>query len=114
MSIRNASQVAFGIDKAKRSFGLMLFDSGAHADLIERVNERDLPALRSALDYAPGLPTTLAPGQTWTGAMSARGALVSGGWVRFVFGTFDAIGRTPDKLADHIVWITDHAYRLRA
>jgi len=113
ISVSNRSQVAFGLDKAKRSFGLMLFSSGNHADLVRRVNERSLPTLRAALGYAPALPNALDPKETWTGTISASGALVAGGWVRFVYGTFDAIGRTPDNLTDHLVWITDHAYRLR-
>ena len=45
--------------------------------------------------------------------MSARGPLVAGSFVRFVFGTLDPIGNAPDTLPPRLIWITDHAYRLR-
>ena len=45
--------------------------------------------------------------------MSASGALVADSWVRVVFGTLIAVGKPPDELDDVVVWITDHAYRLR-
>jgi hypothetical protein len=113
LSVTNDAQVAFDLDESHRSFGLMLFTSGAHSDLEKRIREQAIPALRPALRYEPDLPSALEPRRTWTGTISARGSLVAGSWVRFVFGTFDAIGRTPDTFTDHTVWITDHAYRLR-
>ena len=51
--------------------------------------------------------------EAWHGVISAPGSLVAGSWVRVVFGTLIAIGSTGDVLEDSVVWITDHAYRLR-
>jgi hypothetical protein len=113
LSVTNDSKVAFDVDESHRSFGLMLFSSGDRDELAERNRAGTLPTLRPALRYEPDPPAVLEPGKSWTGTISARGALVAGSWVRFVFGTFDAIGRTPDAFTDHMVWITDHAYRLR-
>ena len=113
VSLKNASKVAFQLDRSHRSFGLMLFTSGVHEDLDTRVREQALPTLRPALSYDPALPPTLDPNATWSGTMSARGALVAGSWVRFVFGTLKPLGRAPDTLPPQLVWITDHAYRLR-
>ena len=45
--------------------------------------------------------------------MSANGALVADSWVRVVFGTLIAAGKPPEGLEEVVVWITDHAYRLR-
>ncbi len=113
ISVRNDSKVALGIDPSRRSFGLMLFASGAHRDLDARIREQTLPTLRSALSFDPALPTTIDPHSRWTGTISAHGALVAGSWVRFEFGTLDVIGRAPDAFPEQLVWITDHAYRLR-
>jgi hypothetical protein len=113
ITLRNDSKVAFGLDRSRRSFGLMLFTSGVHRDLDNRVKEQALPTLRPALTYEPDLPSTLDPHTTWSGTISAHGALVAGSWVRFVFGTLDPIGRAPDTFPPQMLWITDHAYRLR-
>jgi hypothetical protein len=113
ISLRNDSKVAFGLDRSRRSFGLMLFTSGVHRDLDTRIKEQALPTLRPALAYEPDLPATLDPHSTWNGTISAHGALVAGSWVRFVFGTLDPIGRAPDSFPGQMLWITDHAYRLR-
>jgi hypothetical protein len=113
VSVTNDSEVAFDLDKPHRSFGVMLFSSGKHDDLDERNGADTLPAIRPALAYDPPLPDVIEPKSTWTGTMSARGALAAGSWVRFVFGTFDAVGRAPDTLKRPIVWITDHAYPLQ-
>jgi hypothetical protein len=113
ISIRNDSKVAFAIDRSRRSFGLMLFTSGLRRDLDTRNRQQDLPTLRPALTYDPDLPSTLDPHATWTGTVSARGALVAGSWMRFVFGTLEVVGRAPDAFPARLIWITDHAYRLR-
>lgn len=113
VSVRNDSDVAFTIDPSRRSFGLMLFTSGAHHDLETRNRQQDLPTLRPALAYEPDLPSTLEPHATWTGTISAPGALVAGSWVRFVFGTLVVEGRAPDNFPPQLTWITDRAYRLR-
>jgi hypothetical protein len=113
VSVHNDSDVAFEIDKSQRSFGLMLFSSGKHEEFNERNNAGTLPAVRPALDYDPPLPDVLEPKARWSSTISARGALAAGSWVRFVFGTFDAIGRAPDTFRGDFSWITDEAYPLR-
>jgi hypothetical protein len=96
-----------------RSFGLMLFETGTAAELESRNAEGALPALRPATRYQPELPMILESKGSWHGVISAPGSLVAGSWVRVVFGTLTAIGSTGDVLEDRVVWITDHAYRLR-
>ena len=54
------------------------------------------------------------PGDGWRGTISAPGSLASGRWVRVVFGPLVAVGDPPDDMRSRFVWITDHAYRLRA
>jgi len=61
----------------------------------------------------PELPTILEPKASWSGEMSARGALVANSWVRVVFGTLIAVGKPPEGLDEILVWITDNTYRLR-
>jgi len=96
-----------------RAFGLMLFSTG-ESDELEQLNESgELPEPRPATGFAPSLPPLLEPGASWEGTMSASGALVARSWARVVFGTFVAAGKPPDELPERIVWITDHAYRLR-
>jgi hypothetical protein len=111
ISMTNDSQVALDLSRSERSFGLMLFASGKHSELDNRLGQ--LPTLRPALTFDPDLPPTLDPHATWSGTISARGALVADSWVRVVFGAFSPIGRAPDSFPDHMIWITDHAYRLR-
>jgi hypothetical protein len=110
--VKNDSKVAFDIDKARRSFGLMLFDSGNHDEFEQRNRSGTLPALRSAVTFEPAPPPVLEPRATWTGTISAPGPLASGSWARFVFGTFEANGVAPDSLAGPLTWITDRAYPL--
>jgi hypothetical protein len=114
ISIVNDSKVAFGLDRAQRAFGLMLFASGRHRELDLRNREQTLPSTRPALVYKPALPQVLEPHTTWSGTISAPGALVAGSWMRVVFGTFDPIGKAPDAFPTHLTWITDRAYQLRA
>ena len=118
VSLTNDTPVPYEVGDPRttldRAFGLMLFDTGRASDLKKRNSSQTLPAPRAATGYKPGLPDVLQPGASWQGTISARGPLVAGSFVRFVFGTLVAVGRTPDVLAERVVWITDHAYRLRA
>jgi hypothetical protein len=113
VAVRNDSRVAFEVGEERQAFGLMLFSSGEHDDLETRNREGTLPTLRPALRYVPALPEVFEPKASWSGTISAPGALVAGSWVRFVFGPFVAIGRTPDGLPSQAGWITDRTYRLR-
>jgi hypothetical protein len=117
VSLENDTSVAYGLGDPRatidRSFGLMLFSSGDIAEL-ERLNASgELPALRRAVRYEPELPAILEPRSSWTGVISAPGALVAGSWVRVVLGALVAVGKTPEGLPERVIWITDHAYRLR-
>ena len=115
--LTNKTSVAYEVGDPRatidRSFGLMLFESGTAAELESRNAEGGLPALRPATRYQPELPMILESKGSWHGVISAPGSLVAGSWVRVVFGTLTAIGSTGDLLEDRVVWITDHAYRLR-
>lgn len=113
VAVTNDSTVAFEISRsASRTFGLMVFGSGDHAEL-DRLNDKGaLPSLRPAQKLDPPLPSVLAPGETWSGTMSAPGALPQGRWVRVVFGVFTAASKPPPGLRPSISWITDGAYEL--
>jgi len=95
------------------SFGVMLFPTGELDEVEDRSRKGDLPGLREADDYAPALPTRLAPGASWRGTIAARGALAAGLYVRIVLGPFVAVGDAPDGMQASFSWITDHAYRLK-
>lgn len=115
--LTNKTSVAYEVGDPQatidRSFGLMLFETGTAAELESRNAEGALPSLRPATRYQPELPMILESKGSWHGVISAPGSLVAGSWVRVVFGTLTAIGSTGDVLEDRVVWITDHAYRLR-
>ncbi len=98
---------------ATLSFGLMLFSSGELAELERRNESGTLPAARRAVRFDPPLPPLIEPRQSWTGTMSAPGALVADSWVRVVFGPFVSVGPPPKGLEEHVAWITDRAYRLK-
>ena len=114
VSVTNDTAVTFGIDGFENpfgnAFGLMLFRTGSHAELEQR-NGIDLPTPRPAMSVAPALPASLVPRSTWSGTVSARGALPSGLWVRLVFGAFvseghvagepPSVGRTGRSGLDH-------------
>ncbi|MGH3133477.1 MAG: hypothetical protein ACRDNY_07015 [Gaiellaceae bacterium] len=117
LSLENDSSVAYEVGDPKatldRSFGLMLFSSGDLAELEELNADGALPAVRPATRYEPELPDILEPGASWAGTISAPGALVAESWVRVVFGALVSVGKPPDDLGEHVVWITDKAYKLR-
>jgi hypothetical protein len=117
LSVKNDTSVSYELGDPRatldRSFGLMLFTSGKPKELEERNASRTLPAVRTASRYEPPLPKILEPGASWEGTISARGALVAGSWVRVVYGSLISVGKPPDGLGENVVWITDHAHRLR-
>lgn len=96
------------------TFGLMLFSSGRLAEFEEKNESGTLPAVRPAVRVQPEPPRILEPGDSWTGTISAPGALVADSWVRVVFGPLVSVGAAPEDLDEHLVWITDGAYHLRA
>ena len=84
------------------TFGLRLFETGDKSELERRNRSGTLPAVRAATSYAPKLPGILEPKASWTGRISAPGALVAGSWVRLVFGTLIAVGKPPKGLEDDV------------
>lgn len=111
--------IEHGPDSPDFGFGVMLFETGAHSELDQRNARGNLPVLRRATAFAPPLPGSLAPRATWNGTASGPGALPAGLWVRFVFGAFKPAGAMPRSLSkegvrEFVIWITDHAHRLRA
>jgi len=117
VSLENGTSISYEIvaDPSRvrdRSFGLMLFATG-DPDSLAKLNEGGaLPAVRPAESYEPILPRILEPGDTWTGTISASGALVADSWARVVFGALISVGEAPAELGEQIVWITDNAYKL--
>jgi hypothetical protein len=116
LAVENDTSVAYEIGDPRatldRAFGLMLFSSGRLDELERRNASGTLPAIRSATTYQPRLPQILEPGARWQGTIGASGALAAGSWVRVVFGALIAVAKPPEGLAERVVWITDHAYRL--
>ena len=117
IGLTNDTVASFSLGDRKasldRTFGVMLFRTGDLRELEQRNSAGELPAIRRARAYEPSLPLVLDPGTTWEGAISARGSLAAGRYLRVVFGTLVPVGDAPPGLPDRIVWITDHAYRLR-
>jgi hypothetical protein len=121
VSVTNHTSSTFsikrGLDTPDYGFGVMLFETGSHAELERRNAQRNLPVLRRATAFAPPLPSALGPDETWNGTASGPGALPGGLWVRFVFGAFVPRGAMPKSLSrqgvrDLLIWITDHTHRL--
>jgi len=92
-----------------RPFGLMLFATGDHDALVAQNNAGELPTIRPASRYDPQLPPVLEPGDSWSGTISAPGALVAGSYVRVVFGTLVSVVDREDGQG----WITDSTYQLK-
>lgn len=117
VGVENDTSVAYELDDPRatldRSFGLMLFSTGAQSELDELNANGELPEPRPGTAFEPELPTILEPRSSWEGTMSASGSLVAGSFVRVVFGTLVAVGKTPEGLAERVIWITDHAHPLR-
>jgi hypothetical protein len=118
LSVQNHTSVSYALGhprtKAERAFGLRLFSSGELEDLEERNESNTLPAVRLASSYEPSLPAVLEPGASWSGTISAPGALAAGSWVRVAFGPLVSVEEPPEGMEGHVEWITDRAYRLRA
>jgi hypothetical protein len=85
----------------RKQFGIRIFDN--------RNPLGDYTSLR-ARRYAPAMPTRLAPGQSWAGAIKGPRVPIRGKYVRIVFGDF--VGRLGGTRWKTWVWITDHAFRM--
>jgi len=115
VAVENDTSVAWELSPGAvpdGSFGLALFETGNDKELDERNTARTLPSVRAATAYDPELASTLEPGGSWDGEISARGPLVAGSFVRVVFGTLIALGKPPEGYQETLVWITDSAYEL--
>ena len=116
ISVENTSDIAWIVSDPRvpsyREFGVLLFPNDDLKDLERRSRNGDIPGLRAATSYAPALPETIKPGETWRGTISAPGALAGGLWVRIAFGPFSADGKPPKGAQTPVVWFTDHAYQL--
>jgi hypothetical protein len=69
---------------------------------------RDLPPRFYEQDERPPVPTTLHPGESWSGAFSGPGRPPRGAYVRVTFGRFAPSGRPADGFA----LVTRHVVRL--
>lgn len=89
-------------------FGLMLLSTGDQKTLQELNEAGTLPLIRPASRYEPDLPAILEPGTSWSGTISAPGALAANSWVRVVFGVLVSVVDRDDGLS----WITDRTHQL--
>jgi hypothetical protein len=114
IAVTNATRSSFelGANPAELSFGLMLFPTGALADLEKASKENRLPPPRLAATMKPAPPDVLDPGATWRATLSAPGSLADGSYVRVVFGPLRIIGEPPQDLEPVVVWITDRSHKL--
>lgn len=110
ISLENHTTAAIRVMSTQRQpFGLMVLPTGNYAEFEQLVSDDALPAVRPAVRYVPRPPALLEPGDSWTGSISAPGALVAGSWVRVVFGGLVSVVRPRESFA----WITDHTYHVR-
>ena len=100
------------VESPTTGFGVMLFPSGEVSKVESRSRDGDLPGLREAWTFDPPLPSSLPPGGSWHGTISAPGPLAAGLHVRIVFGQLVAVGDAPSGMPAQFSWITDHSYRL--
>lgn len=112
--VTNATRSSFtlGADRARLSFGLMLFATGELEELEEANRNGRLPAVRLAATMVPQPPDVLAPGATWRATLSAPGSLAEGSFLRVVFGPLTVVGKAREGVPPLVVWITDRSHRL--
>jgi hypothetical protein len=110
IAIENRASTSYEVSGTlAQPFGLMVFASGDFDELTTLNESGTLPAVRPATRYRPELPALLEPGQTWSGTISAPGAIVANSWIRVVFGALVSVVPPREILS----WISDHTYRLR-
>jgi hypothetical protein len=116
ISVQNTSDIGWAVGgpryEAELAFGVMLFPNDDQEEFQDRVRNNDLPAIREATSYVPALPAVIKAGQSWSGVISAPGALAAGLWVRIAFGPLRSVGEAPDGAVPVVQWFTDHAHRL--
>jgi hypothetical protein len=110
LSVENRSTTSYKVASTlEQPFGLMVFSSGDYQELTEQNESGTLPTVRPATTHKPQLPAILEPGDSWTGTISAPGALVANSWVRVVFGALISVVQPGEVIS----WISDHTHRLR-
>ena len=101
------------VESPTTGFGVMLFPTDEVSEVESRSSGGELPGLREAQSFEPPLPPSLGPGESWHGAIAARGPLAAGLYARIVFGLLSASDDVPEGLPAQFSWITDHAYKLK-
>jgi hypothetical protein len=105
ISFHNVSHTTIGMSP-KREFGAAFFTDPKTETLSGAVG------FASATMFSSKLPTSLKPGDSWTGTIGGRGTLSTKQkiYVRVVFGPFSHLPGTTTE----VVWITDHSMTLGA
>jgi hypothetical protein len=114
IAVTNETRIPFelGLNRAQLSFGLMLFATGALAELEAENRDGRLPPVRLAATMEPSPPDVLDPGATWSATLSAPGSLADGSFVRVAFGPLRAVGEPPKDMLPVVYWITDRSHQL--
>lgn len=109
VAFENRTSTSYEVVATHLPFGLMLLSTGDHDELLALNEAGELPTIRPASRYDPQLPRVLEPGDSWSGTISAPGALVAGSWVRIVFaGLVSVVDKDVARR-----WITDRTYQLQ-
>jgi hypothetical protein len=105
VSFRNVSKTTIAMNPA-REFGVALFADNKTEVLSRRVG------FAVATSFSSKLPTSLKPGDSWTGTIGGTGRLTTSArlYARVVFGPFTGLPGTTSS----VVWITDHFLPLGA
>jgi hypothetical protein len=110
IALENRTNTSYEVGATHNSpFGLMLLSTDDHEALEEQNEAGTLPLIRPASRYEPDLPTILEPGDSWSGTISAPGALVANSWVRVVFGRLVSVVDQEEQLS----WISDRTHQLQ-
>jgi hypothetical protein len=101
VSFHNVSHVTIGV---RSEFGVAFFANPTTENLSKEIG------WAAATTFSTKLPTSLKPGDSWTGTIGGDGKLTikEKVWARVVFGPFSSLpGQTMP-----VVWITDHSLPL--
>jgi hypothetical protein len=98
VSFRNVSHATIGV---RSEFGVAFFADAKTEDLARMV------AFAPATKFSTKLPTSLRPGDSWTGTIGGTGKLSTTQklYGRVIFGPFSGLPGTKSAM----VWVTDHA-----
>ena len=112
--VTNATRTSFelGVDRARLSFGLMLFATGTLEEVEEANRAGRLPGVRLAATIDPLPPDVLAPGESWQATLAGPGSLAAGSHVRVAFGPLRAVGKPPPGIQPVVFWISDRSHEL--